>query len=58
MNQFQIIKGKFHVKGYQPDGDSIRFEAENPAHWDAFAWDSARKKKSAWRIFCSRRRDK
>jgi hypothetical protein len=22
MNQFKIIKGKFHVKGYQPDGDS------------------------------------
>ncbi len=47
MPQFKIIKGKFHVKGYQPDGDSIRFAAENPAHWDAFPWDSASKKKAA-----------
>lgn len=46
MAQFKIIKGKFHVKGYQPDGDSIRFEADNPAHWDAFQWDSANKKKA------------
>ncbi|MBI5933598.1 MAG: hypothetical protein HY867_07800 [Chloroflexi bacterium] len=47
MTEFKIIKGKFHVKGYQPDGDSIRFEADNPAHWDSFEWDSASKKKAA-----------
>jgi hypothetical protein len=47
MTQFKIIKGKFHVKGYQPDGDSIRFEADNPANWDAFQWDSVNKKKAA-----------
>lgn len=47
MNEFKIIKGKFHVKGYQPDGDSIRFEADDPAHWDSFEWDSASKKKAA-----------
>jgi hypothetical protein len=47
MTQFKIIKGKFHVKGYQPDGDSIRFEADDPAHWDTFQWDSASKKKAA-----------
>ncbi|OQY81282.1 MAG: hypothetical protein B6D40_11295, partial [Anaerolineae bacterium UTCFX3] len=47
MSQFTIIKGRFHVKGYQPDGDSIRFEADNPALWDAFQWDSASKKKAA-----------
>jgi endonuclease YncB( thermonuclease family) len=46
MSQFKIIKGTFHVKGYQPDGDSIRFKAENPAHWDAFEWTSASKKKA------------
>ncbi len=46
MASFKVIKGKFHVKGYKPDGDSIRFEAENPAHWDAFQWDSASKKKA------------
>jgi endonuclease YncB( thermonuclease family) len=47
MNEFKIIKGKFHVKGYKPDGDSIRFEADDPAHWDSFDWDSASKKKAA-----------
>lgn len=47
MSQFKVIKGKFHVKGYQPDGDSIRFAADNPAHWDAFQWESASKKKAA-----------
>lgn len=33
---FKIIKGTFHVKGYQPDGDSIRFRADNEAHWAFF----------------------
>ncbi|RJP51466.1 MAG: hypothetical protein C4583_08680 [Anaerolineaceae bacterium] len=47
MAPFTIIKGKFHVKGYKPDGDSIRFEADNPAHWDAFQWNSPSKKKAA-----------
>jgi endonuclease YncB( thermonuclease family) len=30
---FVLIKGTFHVKGYSPDGDSIRFRAEDPANW-------------------------
>jgi endonuclease YncB( thermonuclease family) len=46
MNEFKIIKGKFHVKGYKPDGDSIRFEADDPAHWDSFDWDSVSKKRA------------
>lgn len=33
---YTIIKGTFHVAGYSPDGDSIRFEAANPANWDKF----------------------
>ncbi|MEN6553651.1 MAG: thermonuclease family protein [Methanobacterium sp.] len=28
-----IIEGTFHVKGKQPDGDSVRFIASNPANW-------------------------
>ncbi|MBV6397348.1 MAG: hypothetical protein HFACDABA_02962 [Anaerolineales bacterium] len=36
MTPLKIIKGTFHVKGYQPDGDSIRFRADNEAHWDFF----------------------
>jgi endonuclease YncB( thermonuclease family) len=30
---FQLIKGTFHVKGYYPDGDSIRFQADDPNNW-------------------------
>ncbi len=30
---FTLIKGTFHVKGYCPDGDSIRFQASDPANW-------------------------
>jgi endonuclease YncB( thermonuclease family) len=36
MAQFKVIKGTFHVKGYQPDGDSIRFRADNFDHWSFF----------------------
>jgi endonuclease YncB( thermonuclease family) len=31
---FHVIRGTFHVKGYSPDGDSIRFKADDEAHWD------------------------
>lgn len=31
---FRVIKGTFHVTGYSPDGDSIRFKADNDEHWD------------------------
>lgn len=30
---FILIKGTFHVIGYSPDGDSIRFKADNPENW-------------------------
>lgn len=30
---FRIIRGTFHVTGYSPDGDSIRFRARNRDHW-------------------------
>ena len=30
---FTIIEGKYHVVGYSPDGDSVRFEANNPDNW-------------------------
>jgi len=45
MTTYKIIKGIFHVKGYSPDGDSIRFAALNRAHWNYFKWSSQRKKK-------------
>lgn len=38
MAQYKVIAGTFHVKSYEPDGDSIRFQATNPANWDFFAW--------------------
>ncbi|MBI5943040.1 MAG: hypothetical protein HY864_01615 [Chloroflexi bacterium] len=40
MADYKIIAGTFHVKGFQPDGDSIRFQAANPANWDFFNWSS------------------
>lgn len=36
--QYKILAGHFHVCGYQPDGDSIRFEAQHNEHWEALAW--------------------
>lgn len=30
---FVLIKGTFHVQGYAPDGDSLRFQADDPANW-------------------------
>lgn len=30
---FVAIKGTFHVVGYSPDGDSVRFRAENADNW-------------------------
>jgi hypothetical protein len=30
---FTLIKGTFHVVGYSPDGDSIRFQADEPTNW-------------------------
>ncbi len=41
MAQYKIIAGTFHVKGFQPDGDSIRFQANKPENWDFFEWESA-----------------
>lgn len=34
---FYVIKGTFHVKGYSPDGDSIRFKADNETNWTKLA---------------------
>jgi endonuclease YncB( thermonuclease family) len=31
---FKAIKGTFHVVGYSPDGDSVRFKALNDANWE------------------------
>ncbi|HRQ22552.1 MAG TPA: thermonuclease family protein [Anaerolineales bacterium] len=44
MAQYKIIAGTFHVKGFQPDGDSIRFHANKPEHWDFFKWGSEAEK--------------
>lgn len=30
---FILIKGTFHVVGYSPDGDSIKFKAKNKSNW-------------------------
>jgi endonuclease YncB( thermonuclease family) len=41
MTQYKVIAGTFHIKGFQPDGDSIRFQANNQANWDFFKWETA-----------------
>lgn len=46
MTQYKVIAGTFHVKGFQPDGDSIRFQANKPEHWDFFNWATAADKAS------------
>ena len=30
---FYIIRGTFHVVNYSPDGDSVRFKADDPNNW-------------------------
>lgn len=32
---FKVIKGTFHIVGYSPDGDSIRFKALDKSNWDS-----------------------
>lgn len=46
MAQYKVIAGTFHVKGFSPDGDSIRFQAKDSSHWEFFTWkgDAAAKK--------------
>jgi hypothetical protein len=38
---FFLIKGTFHVKGYSPDGDSVRFQANNSANWKKLSGPAA-----------------
>ena len=33
MSDYRLIKGTFHVVGYSPDGDSLKFRANNPKSW-------------------------
>ena len=30
---FSVIEGTFHVVGYSPDGDSVRFRARDEGNW-------------------------
>jgi hypothetical protein len=34
---FTLIRGTYHIQGYEPDGDSVRFAAEANATWDKLA---------------------
>jgi len=38
---FTLIKGSFHVVGYSPDGDSIRFKASEPSLWKKLSGPAA-----------------
>jgi endonuclease YncB( thermonuclease family) len=35
---FFVITGTYHIKGYSPDGDSIRFKADNEENWKKLGW--------------------
>ncbi len=37
--EYRLIKGTFHVVGHSPDGDSIKFRANNIARWDKIQAD-------------------
>ncbi len=43
MALYKVVAGTFHVQGYSPDGDSIRFAASNADNWKFFDWSSAGK---------------
>jgi len=49
MALYKVIAGTFHVKGFQPDGDSIRFQAYNQANWDFFTWAIEDRKLNKWK---------
>jgi endonuclease YncB( thermonuclease family) len=38
--KFTLIKGHYYVVGYSPDGDSIKFKANNPQLWNTFETDN------------------
>jgi len=38
---FTLIKGTFHVTGYSPDGDSVRFKAKDPSLWKRLSGPAA-----------------
>jgi Micrococcal nuclease (thermonuclease) homologs len=40
---FKIIYGTFHVVGYSPDGDSVRFLANESSNWDGLTGSKVRK---------------
>ncbi|MEM7345609.1 MAG: hypothetical protein AAF485_15310 [Chloroflexota bacterium] len=40
---YLLIKGTFHIVGHSPDGDSIKFQANNPKHWDKINTDHREK---------------
>ena len=44
MAVYKVIAGTFHVKGFSPDGDSIRFQAKDQSLWDFFTWEDKSKK--------------
>jgi hypothetical protein len=34
---FTVIRGTYHILGYDPDGDSVRFQATDKANWNKLA---------------------
>jgi len=42
---FTLIKGTFHVTGYSPDGDSVRFKADHDTNWKKISGTPKKNKK-------------
>jgi len=40
---YTLIQGVYYVVGMSPDADSIKFKANNPAHWETIKTDNRRK---------------
>lgn len=43
MMPFVLIKGTFHVVGYSPDGDSLKFKAKRTGNWGKLSGGKVRK---------------
>ncbi|NTU92847.1 MAG: hypothetical protein HGB29_01360 [Chlorobiaceae bacterium] len=46
---YRIIKGTFHVRGYSPDGDSVRFRAFDENTWNFLTWNNRKEQQKEFK---------
>ncbi len=49
---YHVIKGTFHIKGFSPSGDTVRFLAEDPDDWKILPGKKVKTTKNKIRINC------